>query len=100
MEENRTYEIDEQFLLFEVIVPVLKSVKELSVFLSSDTEIRIDMSLWKVTALINFIEKEKNNYVIHGNNKLVEKFLEDLLSELNKRFPDKGRKLPAFALGH
>ena len=33
-----------------------------------------------------------------GNNKFVEKFLEDLLSELNKKFPDKGRKLPAFAL--
>ena len=79
MEENRTYEIDEQFLLFEAIVPVLKSVKELSVFLSSDTEIRIDMSLWKVTALINFIEKEKNNYVTHGNNKLVEKFLGGLI---------------------
>ena len=79
---------------------MLKSVKELSVFLSSDTEIRIDMSLWKVTALINFIEKEKNNYVTHGNNKLVEKFLEDLLSEQNKRFPGKGLKLPAFALGH
>ena len=58
------------------------------------------MSLWKVTALINFIEKEKNNYVTYGNNKLVEKFLEDLLSELNKRFPEKGRKLPAFALRH
>ena len=26
--------------------------------------------------------------------------MEDLLSELNKRFPDKDRKLPAFALGH
>ena len=26
--------------------------------------------------------------------------MEDLISELNKRFPDKGRKLPAFALGH
>ena len=97
---KKTVPTDEQFLLFEAIVPVLKSVKELSVFLSSDTEIRIDMSLWKVTALINFIEKEKNSYVIHGNNKLVEKFLEDLLSELNKRFPDKGHKLPAFALGH
>jgi hypothetical protein len=97
---KKTVPTDEQFLLFEAIVPVLKSVKELSVFLSSDTEIRIDMSLWKVTALINFVEKEKNNYVTHGNNKLVEKFLGDLLSELNKRFPDKGRKLPAFALGH
>ena len=97
---KKTVTTDVQFLLFEAILPVLKSVQELSVFLTSDTEIRIDMSLWKVTALINFIEKEKNNYVTHGNNKLVEKFLEDLLSELNKRFPDKGRKLPAFAQGH
>ena len=57
------------------------------------------MSLWKVTALINFIEKEKNHFT-QGSNQSVEKFLNDLLSELNKRFPDKGRELAAFALGH
>ena len=49
----------EQFLLSEAVVPMIKSVKELSVFLSSDTEIKNDMSMWKVTALINFIEKKK-----------------------------------------
>ena len=84
----------------KLLLQCLNLLKNYQFFLSSDTEIRIDMSLWKVTALINFIQKEKNNYVTHGNNKLVEKFLEDLLSELNKRFPGKGLKLPAFALGH
>ena len=42
---KNTVPTNEQFLLFEAIVPVIKSVKELLVFLSSDTEIRIDMSL-------------------------------------------------------
>ena len=42
---KKTVPTDEQFLLFEAIVLLLKSVKKLSVFLSSDREIRIDMSL-------------------------------------------------------
>ena len=63
----------------------------------SDNEIRINISLWKVIALIKFIEIE---YLIQGGNRSVEKFLKDLLSELNKRFPVKGLKLPAFVLGH
>ena len=42
---KNTVPIDEQFLLFEAVVPVIKPGKKLLVFLSLDTEIQIDMSL-------------------------------------------------------
>ena len=59
---------DEQFLLFEANVPVIKLVKELSVFLWSDTEIRIDVSMRNVTALINFIGKKKTTSLREATN--------------------------------
>ena len=44
--------------------------------------------------------REKKTHLTQGSNQSVEKFFKELLSELNKSFPDKGRKLPVLALGH
>ena len=48
------------------------------------------MSLWKLTALINFIKKKKNITSREATNR----------REINKRFPNEGLKPPVFALGH